>query len=139
MVYHVMTKSNLFRDRLHGLIIGTDEESVRFKEQVASLSVVLDKYPLPSVENQLSFSRVCVENNPDARMTGNKKVEKFTCTSRFDNTLPVRWILEVLRNSGTQILGITSQMLGVGVSSEYILSIPEQSHSRKDFGIARMR
>lgn len=109
IVYHVMTKSNLFRDRLHALIIGTDEESVRFKEHIACLSIALDKYPLPSVENQLSFSRVCIENNPNARKTGNKKVGKFTCTSRFDNTLPktaARWILEVLRNSGTQTLGI---------------------------------
>ena len=109
IVYHVMTKSNLFRDRLYALISGTDDDSIQFKEKVACLSKALEKYPLPSVEEQLSFSRVSIENNPNARKTGNKKAGKFTCTSRFDEKLPrtaARWILEVAKTKGAQTIGI---------------------------------
>ena len=109
IIYHIMTKSNKFRDKIHAFLNSTDDDSVQFKEMVAGLSILLDKYPLPNIENQLSFSRVCIVNNPNARKTGNVKVGKYTCTSRFDNTRPktsARWILEVVKNSNTQTQGI---------------------------------
>lgn len=109
IIYHIMSQSNKFRDSIHAYLNNTDNDSVLFKEMIAELSLSLDKYPLPNVENQLSFSRVCIENNPNARKTGNVKVGKFTCTSRYDNTRPktaARWILEVVKNSNTQTQGI---------------------------------
>ena len=109
IIYHIMTKSNKFRDKIHAYLNSTDDDSVHFKELVADLSILLDKYPLPNIENQLSFSRVSIVNNPNARKTGNVKVGKFTCTSRFDDTRPktsARWILEVVKNSNTQTQGI---------------------------------
>jgi len=109
IIYHIMTKGNQFRDRLLTLLGGTDEESLLFKEEIAKLSIALDKYPLPNAENQLSFSRVSIENNPNARKTGKKTTGKLTCISRFDEKLPrteARWILEVLKTAGPQTLQI---------------------------------
>ena len=110
IIYYIMTKGNLFRDRIHALLRNDNEESIDFRERVAQLSESLDRYPFPSIENRLSFSRVCIENNPNARQTGTVKVgRRYTCTSRFDETRPktaARWILEVVKNSGTQTQGI---------------------------------
>ena len=104
IIYYVMTKSNWFRDRLHAYLTGHDDESESFRSRVAMLSQSLDSYPLPNVEDQLSFSRVCIENNPNARKTGNVKAGKYTCISKFDEKLPkseARWILELLKNKGS--------------------------------------
>ncbi len=109
IIYHIMTNSNKFRDKIHAYLNSIDDDSLHFKEMIADLSSLLDKYPLPNIENQLSFSRVSIINNPNARKTGNVRVGKFTCTSRFDNTRPktsARWILEVVKNSNTQTQGI---------------------------------
>lgn len=109
IIYYIMTQGNQFRDRIHALLRNNDEESVIFRELVAEMSELLDSYPLPTIDNKLSFSRVCIENNPNAKQTGNVRVGKYTCTSRFDATRPrtaARWILEVVKNSGTQTQGI---------------------------------
>lgn len=109
IIYHIMTHSNKFRDKIIVYLNGTDNESVVFKEQIARLSVLLEKYPLPNVDNQLSFSRVSIMNNPNAKQIGNVKLGKYTFTSRYDDTRPktsARWILEVVKNSNTQTLGI---------------------------------
>ena len=130
----VMSESNPYRDRIISLIKGTNDEAVQFRRRLAQLHLSLENHLIPNAEEYISFTQVCISDNPDAKKTIQEKVGRVTCKVRFDETLPRtsnRWILEVVTNKS----GITQHMIQLKRCSQHELSCNPDFKSIEDGAI----
>lgn len=96
----VMSGSNPYRDRIVALLRGSNDDADKFRQRLSMLHRALENNPIPNADEYISFTQVCISNNPNANMPVQEIIGRYTCKVKHDITLPRtsnRWMLEVMK------------------------------------------
>jgi len=105
IIRHIGKEPNLYKNRIISLLQGDDEDSILFKELLWRLNCELENHPIPNYIDKISFSQICIEDNPQRTFSFTYK--KYTFKGEYDKTKPKttpRWKFEVIATKSLKTL-----------------------------------